>query len=217
MMPDRCRKNKKRVLATLAVSILPFFPACGSAPRTDYFTLHLSPAKPVLPTESALASKYGPVAVRDVTIASEYRTDRLVYRPSPYEVGYYNYARWAIAPEANIRRALRRALSESRLLLPLEETVAAEQGAAFILETHVDRLDEARAGPDAWEAHLSISFKLIERETKELAVFHQADIRRPVETRAPLAIVRALSEALDEAVAAFLEKADRFLARRKRS
>ena len=110
---------------------------CGSvhAPATKYYKLEIPHA----------ATPVGPVALVSVRIepfrtTNLLRQDRIVYRPSPEEVGYYEYHRWAEPPNETITKALADQLARRRVFRFVEISDAGE--ADFVLRGSVDRLQE---------------------------------------------------------------------------
>src|SRR6478672_7078585 len=85
---------------------------CGSVrgPATKYYKLDIPPG----PTP---AGPSAPVALRiePFRTTSLLRQDRIVYRPSPVEVGFYEYHRWAEPPNDTVTKALADQLMRRRV------------------------------------------------------------------------------------------------------
>lgn len=73
--------------------------------------------------------------------AASYLGERIVFRDSNYELGYYEERRWTERPEAYLRRAVARALFEDR---GLRRVVS---GAAPTLDIELSELAELRSPP----------------------------------------------------------------------
>jgi cholesterol transport system auxiliary component len=73
--------------------------------------------------------------------ASSHLGERIVYRDSNYELGYYEERRWTERPEAYLRRAVMRALFEDR---GLRRVVS---GVAPALDIELSELAELRSPP----------------------------------------------------------------------
>jgi cholesterol transport system auxiliary component len=73
--------------------------------------------------------------------AASYLGERIVFRDSNYELGYYEERRWTERPEAFLRRAVARALFEDR---GLRRVVS---GAATTLDIELTELTELRSPP----------------------------------------------------------------------
>jgi ABC-type uncharacterized transport system auxiliary subunit len=181
-------------------------------PDTAYYTLHYD-----VPT----AAKNGApprfpirVAVEEFRIASEYRTDRIVYRESPYELGYYNYYRWAASPEVLVRRKVREHLAASNLCAAVEDATLVRPD--LYLEGRIERIEEIDAD-ERWTAHLVLELALREPGEKLPLLTRRYDLTREAASRKPLDVVKAMSALLAEASRAFVAEAEKALARRKGS
>lgn len=124
--------------AILPVAFLLAAIACGGGkiPSTHYYALDL-PAAPAPKPSTAQES----LAIRAVTAADPFTQDRIVYRPSREEVGFYEYHRWAADPRESVQSALLAKLKASGLF----KTVAGYDGrlkADYILQTRIERLEE---------------------------------------------------------------------------
>jgi ABC-type uncharacterized transport system auxiliary subunit len=73
--------------------------------------------------------------------ASLLRQDRIVYRPSPVEVGYYEYHRWAEPPNDTLTKALADQLTKRRIFQSVEIADGGKK-ADYVLSGSIDRLQE---------------------------------------------------------------------------
>ena len=112
--------------------------ACGSEkiPTTRYYKLDVPPP----PTPPAPAA---PVSLRiePFRTTSLLRQDRIVYRASPVEVGFYEYHRWAEAPNDTLTKALADQLMK-RSAFQSVKISDDERSADYVLKGSVDRLQE---------------------------------------------------------------------------
>ena len=111
---------------------------CGSVrgPATKYYKLDIPPAPtPVGP--SATAS----LRIEPFQTTSLLRQDRLVYLPSPVEVGFYEYHRWAEPPSDTVTKALAAQLMKRRLFQSVVIS-GGDEAANYVLRGSVDRLQE---------------------------------------------------------------------------
>lgn len=110
----------------------------GKIPATRYYALDL-PAAPMPAAANTTPEKS--LAVRGVTAADPYTQDRIVYRPSRQEVGFYEYHRWAADPRESVHNALLEKLKASGLF----KVVGGYDGrmkADYVLQTRIERLEE---------------------------------------------------------------------------
>jgi ABC-type uncharacterized transport system auxiliary subunit len=85
----------KKRLAMTVVAILAFVILAGCAGkvgRSNYYTLNL----PAPPDPPAAENAHITVAVREFRAPAYLRQGAIVYKPSPEQIGFYAYHRWAV-------------------------------------------------------------------------------------------------------------------------
>ncbi|MEY2936693.1 MAG: hypothetical protein RL033_7442 [Pseudomonadota bacterium] len=125
--------------------------------------------------------------------AAAHLEERIAYRPSPGELGYYDSWRWTEPPQAYLRRALARELFERR------GVVRVVSGNAPTLSVELTSFEEVRGAQPSARVELAVLLRgersaLLERTLRE---------ERPLPAGAaedPQRLTRALSLALDAAV-----------------
>jgi ABC-type uncharacterized transport system auxiliary subunit len=93
----RRRMNMKKTLTTVVLSLiaLVILASCGGKVRSPhYYTLNLPAPPDPPPSEKAHAT----VAIREFRASAYLRQGSIVYKPSPEQIGFYAYHRWAINP-----------------------------------------------------------------------------------------------------------------------
>jgi ABC-type uncharacterized transport system auxiliary subunit len=91
------RMDMKRTLTTIVFSLvaLMILASCGGKVRyPNYYTLNL----PAPPDPPAAENAHAAVAVREFRAPAYLRQGAIVYKPSPEQIGFYGYHRWAINP-----------------------------------------------------------------------------------------------------------------------
>jgi cholesterol transport system auxiliary component len=126
--------------------------------------------------------------------AASYLGERIVFRDSNYELGYYEERRWTERPEAYLRRAVARALFEDR---GLRRVVS---GAGPALDIELSELAELRSPPvvRVRATYVLYDDRLVRRQatlTIERPIPSAATARESAETAA-----RAMADALGDAV-----------------
>jgi cholesterol transport system auxiliary component len=134
--------------------------------------------------------------------AAPYLDERIVFRDSSYELGFYEERRWTERPESYLRRALSRSLFEE---LGVRRIVS---GAGPTLEVELSEFAELRgARPVARvrATYMLYGNRLVQREatvTVELPIAASSSQRE-----SPEPTVRAMTEALSLAVRQIVEQA----------
>ena len=93
----RRRMKMKKTLTTIVFSLaaLVILAGCGGRVRyPNYYTLNL----PAPPDPPAAENAHAAVAVREFRAPAYLRQGAIVYKPSPEQIGFYAYHRWAINP-----------------------------------------------------------------------------------------------------------------------
>jgi len=128
---------------------------CGSVrgPAVRYYKLDIPPVP-----AAAGQSVPVPLRIEPFRTASLLRQDRIVYRPSPVEVGFYEYHRWAEPPTDTVTKALADQLTGRRLFQSVGISDGAER-AAYVLRGSIDRLQEVDY-KGAVRAQVTISVEL---------------------------------------------------------
>jgi ABC-type uncharacterized transport system auxiliary subunit len=93
----RRRMSMRRTVATIVFSLaaLVILASCGGRVRyPNYYTLNLPAPPDPPPAENVHAA----VAIREFRAPAYLRQGAIVYKPSPEQIGFYAYHRWAINP-----------------------------------------------------------------------------------------------------------------------
>ena len=131
----------------------------GKIPPTRYYALDL-PAAPQAAPADALRHT---VAVLPVGATEMLEQDRIVYRPTREEVGYYEYHRWAEDPRTSIQNALIARLRQTGAFA----TVAPYDGrtkADYQLRSRIDRLEEVDFEQGV-KVYVTLSAELVDGQT----------------------------------------------------
>jgi ABC-type uncharacterized transport system auxiliary subunit len=185
-----------RLLPIAAVAL--FCGGCALLSKADPVSFrYFSPEAPSPPTgQERAAPATGPkVALRlGYVRGGIHLRERIVFRDSSYELGYYEDLRWTDRPEVFLRRALERTLFEDR------RVEHAFVGSAPTLD--VDLLDFEEVRAPRRTARLRAVFTLT--DDRVALAERTITIERPVpdglEAARPVAVAKALGEALAAAV-----------------
>jgi ABC-type uncharacterized transport system auxiliary subunit len=160
-----------------------------------YYSLDPTPHPPqrVPGAASASAPSTSRLRVGKVT-AALYIRDRMAFRESGFEVGYYEDFRWTERPESYVRRDLARALFDDE---GVEESVG---GAGLTLDVDIDSFEEVR---DKHAAIVQLSWQL--RDDTVVLQRRTVTVERPLgqdvkDGSSHMALAIALSSALDDAI-----------------
>jgi ABC-type uncharacterized transport system auxiliary subunit len=192
--------------------VMGLFAGCGSVrePATKYYKLDIPPA----PTPAGPSS---PAALRiePFRASSLLRQDRIVYRPSAVEVGFYEYHRWAEPPNDTLTKALADQLMRRRVFQSVEISDAGEK-AVYVLRGRIDRLQEVDY-LGAVRVQVSISAEL-EDPVRQQKVWSGAASSECVVARSDVqAVVTAMGQASQQSIGRLVTDVAKFLQLNRRA
>ena len=94
--------KQRTALFAITFAALVILGGCGQVKYPTYYTLHLPAPPDPPPGPQGRAS----IAVREFRSPGYLRQGPIVYRPSPEEIGFYNYYRWAADPRQTVTTAI---------------------------------------------------------------------------------------------------------------
>jgi ABC-type uncharacterized transport system auxiliary subunit len=181
--------------AFLVSIVMGLLTGCGSVqgPAVRYYKLDIprvpTPAGPSVPV---------PLRIEPFRTTSLLRQDRIVYCPSPVEVGFYEYHRWAEPPNDTITKALADQLTGRRLFQSIEISDG-EEKAEYVLRGSIDRLQEVDYH-GAVRAQVSISAELEDPVRREKIWASVASSEFVVKKSDVQAVVTAMGQASQQSI-----------------
>jgi len=136
----RRRTNMKRTLTTIVISLaaLMILASCGGRVRyPNYYTLNL----PVPPDPPASENAHATVAIREFRAPAYLRQGTIVYKPSPEQIGFYAYHRWAIDPCEFVTNSVIERLRASGHFAHVK-AYDGRPGIEYVLSGRLDKLEE---------------------------------------------------------------------------
>jgi ABC-type uncharacterized transport system auxiliary subunit len=185
--------------------------ACSSVPEYTYFTMAYS----LLPQEESKTPVAGSLRIRDLEITPAYDKDKMVYRFSPYQFQYYNYMLWAVKPNKMVSELVVRHMEHVGLF----KVVSRDYGEArpdYELSGTLEAIEELDSG-DEWFAHLAFSLRLTRYRDEVVIWSRRVDAKKRVYNKAPVYVVKALSQLMEEQMGQVVEELRVHLAKLPRS
>ena len=164
--------------------------ACGSARYPAYYTLHFEPSTQMPASERGI----GTLAINEWRCPDYLCEGRIVYRPTPAEVGFYQHHRWAVSPRAMIAHYLAERVRAQSLFVSVsgdESRMATD----FVLSGTLERLEEVDE-PRQVAAVCSISAQLVDTRTGAVVWSQTVTERVSVEQRDVAGVVNGLATAV---------------------
>ena len=167
--------------------------SCSSVPENHYFTM----AYALLPQQQRVQKPFtANLRVRQLEISSAYNVERIVYRYSPYEFRYYNYMLWAVKPQKMITDLLVRHLEHAGLFSDVSLEYG-ERQPDYEMWGAVHAIEELDSG-DEWYAHLAFTIRMSRFREEKVIWAHQVDVKKQVYNKAPVYVIKALSELMEQ-------------------
>jgi ABC-type uncharacterized transport system auxiliary subunit len=180
--------------------------SCSAVPEKHYFTMSYV----LLPNKSRLESTFPyTLRVRQLDIGAAYDTERIVYRYSPYEFQYYNFMIWAAKPQRMLTDLIVRHLQHAKLFGDVAFDYH-ERVPDYELSGTVFAIEELDSG-DQWYAHLSISLRMTRYRGEKVVWSHDINVKKQVYNKAPVYVVKALSELTEVEMTKIVDRLEKFL------
>lgn len=190
------------------LSLLLAAAGCGSKiPPTNYYSLNLPPA-PVADLSGDVDPDLS-LAVERFLAPDMLSQDRIVYRPSRQEVGFYEYHRWAEDPRVAIQHALMQELLARRLfhlVVPFDSRAET----AYLLRGRVERLEEVDYDSGV-QVRVTVAAELIESATSRVVWQDRHSASGDVGAPEVRDVVARMSEAARQSVAALADSLSAYL------
>ncbi len=132
--------NMKNTLTTIVLSLaaLVILSGCGGKVRyPSYYTLNL----PAPPDPPASENAHATVAIREFRAPAYLRQGTIVYKPSPEQIGFYAYHRWAIDPCEFVTNSVIERLRASGHFAHVK-AYDGRPGIEYVLSGRLDKLEE---------------------------------------------------------------------------
>jgi ABC-type uncharacterized transport system auxiliary subunit len=163
---------------------------CGSVRYPTSYVLNFPPPVPQAAQSNGVL---GPVAIREFRCPEYLCEGRIVYRPSPEEVAFYEYHRWAMDPRQAITQYLEDGLRARSLF---QSVTFHERGSetAYVLSGKIERFEEVDQGREV-RVVCTISAQLLDTRTKSIVWSRAESDTALVEKRDVAGVVSSLSSA----------------------
>src|SRR5713101_4406354 len=136
----RRRMNMKRTLTTIVLSLaaLVILASCAGKVRyPHYYTLNMPAPPDPPPAENVHAT----VAIREFRAPAYLTQGAIVYKPSPEQIGFYAYHRWAINPCEFVTNSVIERLRASGNFAHVKP-YDGRPGIEYVLSGRLDKLEE---------------------------------------------------------------------------
>ncbi len=189
----------------LSVGALFALSGCGGGkiPTTRYYTLNLAAPAPA-PERLEFSGVVMPFRAAGII-----DRDRIVYRESREEVGFYEYHKWAENPRTEIADSLMKQLLARGSFASLTLFDGRAKG-DYILRGSIERLEEIDYDPPVF-TEVEIFLELVDSESAKVVWSAVAAKKEPITSSDVRAVVSGLSRAADQGISDLAGKLDSYL------
>lgn len=167
---------------------------------TNYDTHRYALSPPRLDSQPARLLEGGPVlTVEELEIDAAYDEERIVYRPTAYQLEYYPYHLWSATPSLAVSDYLRAAYARSGRFGRVTRSFSDD--ADVILRGRVTAIEELDVSPTRWVGRIALELELEDARTGEVVWSESYAEQVPLARQHPAALAPALSGALAKIVA----------------
>jgi ABC-type uncharacterized transport system auxiliary subunit len=130
--------KRNLAMAVIALSSVALLAGCvGKMGRTNYYTLNL----PAPPDPPAAESAHTTVAIREFRAPAYLKQGAIVYKPSPEQIGFYAYHRWAVDPCAFVTHSIIARLSATGTFSRVKH-YDGQPDADYLVSGRLEKLEE---------------------------------------------------------------------------
>ena len=143
----------------------------------------------------------GSCEIGQVEINPVYESNQIVNRSDSHEISYYKYHHWAVRPSVVIVDLIQNYL-ESEDIFQSVSTRLSRAIPDYRFATRINHI-EVIEDNDAFSAHISIEFRIIDNSTNRVLIKHDADRTRTLSSKDLNMFARAVSGILLSELKAF--------------
>ena len=130
-------KNSLAVNVVALLTIVILTGCAGKVGRANYYTLNL----PAPPDPPVAENAHTTVAIREFRAPAYLRQGAIVYKPSPEQIGFYAYHRWAIDPCDFVTDSIIDRLSATGTFSRVKR-YDGQPGADYVVSGRLEKLEE---------------------------------------------------------------------------
>jgi ABC-type uncharacterized transport system auxiliary subunit len=174
-------------IATVLLTIVVI--GCGKLPIKQYYVINYLPSST---RERQHDTPYPfTIRLRDFSIEEAYNRPQIVYRQSPFELGYYVYRVWAVKPTRMITDLVYKHLQSAKLVSNVIRRYD-EGHPDYELSGMIEALEEYDS-EELWFAHLAIRVNLVRLSDGMQVYTRRFDLRKRVYQHQPEYVIREMS------------------------
>jgi ABC-type uncharacterized transport system auxiliary subunit len=203
-IPKASRRLPVRRLAVAVLGLVALAACGGKVPPTSYYVLDLPAPEAKPPNTLPYTAVIMPFRTSEMLVQ-----DRIIYRESPSQVGFYEYHRWAEDPSTTIVRSMLnqlRAKGAFDRVVPFEGRTKVD----YVVRGRLERLEEIDYGGGV-SVQVKVSAQLVDASTNRPVWSDVSEATSPVTTAEVRTVVEQMSSAVSSAVSRLVDGIDTHL------
>lgn len=198
--------SRLRGITVLGLAVLLWLSACGSLPKTYYYTLELPPPPASHNSKTSLV-----LGVERFRAPELLRDDRIVFYESPTELNYYQYHRWGSDPATMLADLVVGRLSQAGVFREVRR-LPARGSVDYVLRGRVTNFEEVDYNGGV-KGRVGLELILVRSSDQQVVWSGSRAVERAAEGKGVAGVVQALNVAseqlLDEVLPALVAQAER--------
>lgn len=183
------------VLFAAVFALLLAMAGCGKIPKVYYYSLEAS--LPPLPAGSSAPLPVD-IAVARFRAGRPLMQDRLVFRPAPNQVDFYEYHRWVEPPPDMVARNMIAALRRANLFRSVSSAQEAPR-ADYLLRGTIESLEEVDSG-ESVSARVVLAAELVDTKTRASLWTGRGSQEASIGERSVEGLVGGLNQGLNQSI-----------------
>jgi len=175
---------------------------CGTVPEPRYYTLDRIASLDAL--EAPTGARNSPtdtlvLKVERLAVPDPYADRRIVFRPTGKEVDFWDFHLWAQPLDRMITAKVAGELEKAGVFGKIDSFPYTWEKPDLVLRGVVLAFEEIDRD-DGWYGRVKLFLEMSDSSTGDVLWSDKLDVEKKADRKAPVAVVEALSQALDEAV-----------------
>ena len=199
----RRRHVERAAVAGMLLCVVVCLCGCGTVPEPRYYTLDriASGGTSDAPTEVSHGSTDTLVLkVERLAVPDPYADRRIVFRPTGKEVGFWDFHMWAQPLDRMVTARVAGDLEKTGVFGKIDSFPYTWEKPDLVLRGVILAFEEIDRD-DGWYGRVKLFLEMADSATGDVIWSGKLDVEKKADRKAPVAVVEALSLALDEAVA----------------
>lgn len=201
--PDNSSRHMSKILINIMLSALVLFGCSGGKQTvTRYYLLDYPEAHQSDQTGKDFAGLIPfTCKVMPVDMHPAFATHQIAIREDAHQINYFSFNEWAVRPAQSFEKLLITFIEDNELCHSIIGSQSLLES-DYTIKTYVSRIDVTQERK-AFEANLSVEFRLLDNESNRPITIYHADRNKPLQNNSLNEFASAISEMFVEELYSF--------------